>query len=464
MPDPGASETSPLLRVHRRPRSHAPTPWTQARELAREVGAEGGAPVEEVPLADARGAALGADLVSAIDVPVLDSAAMDGYAVCGEGPWTVLGRSLAGHRGPVVRLHGGEAVEIATGAVAPDGTTAVLPYERATLGSRDGGSGGPGGAADPRAIEGPAGAAGGRGGAPEPWSAGERGSAGLLNGETEPGRHIRRRGETTAAGTVAARAGSPVTPVLLGLAASLGRDTLPVLRPRVRVLVTGDEVVREGVPRPGAVRDAIGPMLPGLVAWAGGRCVSGAPLPGTPAAGTPVPGDPLADRADALVRALDTAAGTDIVAVCGSSSAGPADHLRAALTTLGAGFAIDGVACRPGHPQILAVLPSGAVVVGLPGNPAAALAAALTLLVPVLSGRADRRDPAHTGRRVRLVGDIRPHASDTRLVPVRVSRDLAVELPSSGSADLRAAAVADALAVVPPARAPGRVELVGVPW
>ncbi|MBQ1081188.1 molybdopterin molybdotransferase MoeA [Nocardiopsis sp. B62] len=431
MPDSGAWETSPLLRDRRPSGGHTPTPWPRARELAREIGAAAGAPAEDVPLAEARGATLGADLVSAIDVPVLDSAAMDGYAVSGEGPWLVLGRSLAGHPGPVVRLNPGEAVETATGAVAPDGTTAVLPRERATLappepeGTR--GLGDPASESDvPPAPDG----------------------ARLLYGEVTPGRHLRRRGETTLAGTVAARAGSPVTPALLGLAASLGNDSLPVLRPRVRVLVTGDEVVHAGVPRPGAVRDAIGPVLPGLAAWAGGRC------------------EPLvavADRGGALEERLDGAAGTDTVAVCGSSSTGPADHLRAALTALGANFVVDGVACRPGHPQLLAVLPSGTVVVGLPGNPGAALAAALTLLVPVLSGRADRRDPAHTGRRVRLVGDVRPHASDTRLLPVRVSRDLAVELPASGSADLRAAAVADALAVVPPGRVPGRVELVGLP-
>lgn len=430
MPDSVAPETSLVLRLHGRRRGHAPTPWHRARELAREAGAEGATPVEEVPLPAALGSTLGADLVSAVDVPVLDSAAMDGYAVCGEGPWTVLGRALAGHRGPVARLNAGEAVEIATGAIAPDGTTSVLPYERATLAPA-----GPGGAA-------PAAAAGGRGGAPGP------GGAGLLSGATEPGEHLRLRGETTPAGTVVARAGSPVTPALLGLAAGLGRDALPVLRPRVRVLVTGDEVVREGVPRPGAVRDAIGPVLPGLVAWAGGACA---------------PPELLADRREDLERALDEASGADLVAVCGSSSKGPADHLRAVLTGLGARFVVDGVACRPGHPQALAVLPSGTVVVGLPGNPGAALVAALTLLVPALSGRAGRRDPAHTGQRARLIGETRPHASDVRLVPVRVSRDLAVELPSSGSADLRAAAVADAFAVVPPARTPGLVELVGTP-
>ncbi|PDP89329.1 molybdopterin molybdenumtransferase MoeA [Glycomyces fuscus] len=360
----------------------------------------------EEPLDGALGATLGADLVSAVDVPALDSAAMDGYAVAGEGPWTVRGRSLAGRRGPVARLGPGEAVEIATGAVVPEGTTAVLPWERATV------------------------------------------SSGRVRGEAEAGRHIRRRGETTPAGALAARRGSPVTPVLLGLAASLGLDTLPVVRPVVRVLVTGDEVVREGVPRPGAVRDAIGPLLPGLVAWAGGRCL---------------PALAVADRGRDTARALGGAPPCDVVAVCGSSSAGPADHLRAVLAELGARMVVDGVACRPGHPQVLAVLPSGTVVVGLPGNPGAALAAALTLLVPVLTGRAGRRDPAHLGRRVRLIGPTPPHPSDTRLVPVRVSRDLAVELPGTGSADLRAAAVADALAVVPPGRRTGRVELVELP-
>ncbi|WP_017571179.1 molybdopterin-binding protein, partial [Nocardiopsis halotolerans] len=330
----------------------------------------------EEPLGGALGATLGTDLVSANDVPVLDSAAMDGYAVSGEGPWAVLGRSLAGRRGPVARLDHGEAVEIATGAVVPEGTTAVLPRERATV------------------------------------------SSGHVHGEAESGRHIRRKGETTPAGALVARRGSPVTPALLGLAASLGLDSLPVVRPLVHVLVTGDEVVREGTPRPGTVRDAIGPLLPGLVAWAGGRCV---------------PALPVADRRRDMVRALGAASASDVVAVCGSSSAGPADHLRSVLTGLGARMVVDGVACRPGHPQILAVLPSGTVVVGLPGNPGAALAAALTLLVPVLSGRAHRRDPAHLGRGARFTGPTPPHPVDTRLVPVRVSRDLAVELPGTGS-------------------------------
>ncbi|KOX16031.1 molybdopterin biosynthesis protein [Nocardiopsis sp. NRRL B-16309] len=358
----------------------------------------------------ALGAVLGADLVSAIDVPALDTAAMDGYAVAGEGPWSVLGRSLAGRGTPVARLRRGEAVEIATGAVVPDGTLAVLPHEEA------------------------------------------RASGDVVHGTCAPGRHIRRRGETVPAGALAARRGAPVTPALLGLAAGLGLDGLPVTRPAVRVFITGDEIVHSGRPRPGSVRDAIGPVLPGLVAWAGGRCEGRKALP---------------DGRAALVSALDGLPGDRVAAVGGSSSAGPADHLRAALAELGARTVVDGVACRPGHPQLLAVLPSGAVVAGLPGNPGAALAAALTLLVPVLCGRTGRRDPAHGGRRARLSATTGSHPTDTRLVPVRLHGGLAVEIESRGPADLRGAASADALAVLPPeaegGAADGTVELVVVP-
>src|SRR5690606_25077837 len=167
-----------------------------------------------------------------------------------------------------------------------------------------------------------------------------------------------------------------------------GHDTLSVYRPRTAVLVTGDEVTPSGVPAPGTVRDAIGPMLPGIAAWAGAR------------ADPPVQ---VRDRVDRTAGALRAAAGSgaDVIAVCGASSKGPADHLRAALEALGAEVVVDGVACRPGHPQLLAHLgpPSapGPAVVGLPGNPNAALAAALTLLVPLLAAIGGGPHPAAAG-------------------------------------------------------------------
>ncbi|WP_246267127.1 molybdopterin molybdotransferase MoeA [Nonomuraea typhae] len=379
--------------------------WERARDLAAAL-AHAPAPAD-VPLSEAYGCRLAEPLRALVPVPGADVSAMDGYAVCGPPPWRVTGRVLAGGA-PGPALSGGEAAEIATGAPVPEGTWSVLPYEVAE-------------AAD-----------------------------GWVKGVAERGRHVRFRGEDVPAGAVVLGAGSVVTPAVLGLAAGLGHDRLRVLaKPAVSVLVTGDEVVFEGLPGPGRVRDAIGPMLPGLVAWAGGRVTGNLRLP---------------DGAEALRAALaGTAPGSgpaaparpaDVVVVCGASSKGPADHLRAVLGD--AEVLIDGVAVRPGHPQILARLASGALLVGLPGNPFAALGAAMTLLVPILGG--PRR-----GEMSALAGKVRAHPRDTRLVPVRRGENGAVPVGHDRPGSLWGAALAEALAVVPPGWEGGQVELIELP-
>ncbi|MEO3868425.1 molybdopterin molybdotransferase MoeA [Nonomuraea sp. B12E4] len=424
--------------------------------MARALAARSARPSSPVslPLSEALGCRLAAPLTALVAVPGVDVSAMDGYAVAGPGPWRVVGRVLAGGVPHDGELRPGEAVEIATGAPTPVGAESVLPYEQAQ--------------AAPSWVDGVA----------EPsW----------VDGVAEPGRHIRRRGEDIPEGAVALGAGTVLTPVALGLAAALGHDTLRVRpRPRVCVLVTGDEVVREGLPGPGRVRDAIGPFLPGLVEWAGGRVADTVSLPdgrqplhaclARPAVGAlPDTTLPEAARLEAA-RLASACAGTarpgsvpftdesvpfaDVVVVCGASSRGPADHLRKVLGGLGADVLVDGVAVRPGHPQLLARLPDGPLVVGLPGNPFAALSAALTLLAPVL------RELAMTPARVEssaLAGAVRAHPRDTRLVPVRRSARGAVPVGHDGPGSLWGAALADALAVVPPGWAGEQVELIELP-
>ncbi|MGW3247507.1 molybdopterin molybdotransferase MoeA [Streptomyces sp. NPDC001070] len=386
-------------RTPRRHATHSGTPWAQARATAR-LAAE---PLEAfpVPLERARGGVLAESLRARTAHPAFDTAAMDGYAVAGSAPWTVVGRVLAGRPSGVGALTDGQAVEIATGAAVPPGACAVLPYETALR------------------------------------------TDGLVTGVVEARRHIRYRGEECAEGREVLPAGTPVTPAVLGLAAALGHDALTVhRRPRVAVLVTGDEVVRHGLPPAGQVRDALGPLLPGLVDWAGG---------------TAQPTTYLPDGRSPLTTAL-ARTGVDVIAVCGASSRGPADHLRPALRALGAELLVDGVACRPGHPQLLARLPgAGRLVVGLPGNPYAALAAALTLLVPALH-RLAGRSPALPSRAA-LAGSPAPHAHDTRLVPVAVAGGRATPVGHDRPGLLWGAAAADALAVLPPAGAadPGDV-------
>jgi molybdopterin molybdotransferase len=282
-------------------------------------------------------------------------------------------------------LNPGQAVEIMTGAVVPAGTLAVLPYETADL-----------------------------------------------TATSPPARpHIRRAGEDARAGDALANAGQFVTPAVAGLLAQGGADTVTVHRqPRVRLVVTGDEVIGAGVPAAGQVRDVFGPMVSALVT-AAGAVVAERLL--------------LGDDPGMLAGCLE-APDADVVVVTGSSSAGTADHLHRVLEKAGARWLVDRVACRPGGPQTLAVLPGGRWVAGLPGNPFAGLVAVVTVLQPLLYALTGRIPPAPLRLPVR--GDVVVTAPVTRLVPVRLAGDHAVVVPGSRPASLAGAAVADALAVL----------------
>jgi molybdopterin molybdotransferase len=461
--------------------------WQVARRCAREAGDP--LPAVDLPLGAAIGAVLAGPLVALSPLPAYDAAAMDGYAVAGPGPWRIVGRVLAGDPQPPPPLSPGTATEIATGAVVPAGAEAVLPYERSTRtggltpGSTASGEVTPGPTASGEVTPGPTASGEVTPGptasgevtpgptasgevtpgptasgevtpgptasgevTPGPTASGEVIPGPTVSGEFLPGRHVRRRGEDCPAGQAVLPAGTVVGPVVLGLAAGLGHDTLAVhRRPRVGVVVTGAEVCRSGIPAAGRVRDAIGPMLPGLIRDAGGE----------PAWESRVADDPAA-----LVGSL-LRSDADVLVVCGATSAGAADHLRGALDTVAARVLVRGVACRPGHPQLFAALPDGRFVVGLPGNPYAALVAALTLLSPLLgrlAGRAEPPMPTAT-----LTGPVTPHDRDTRLVPVTRIGSLVVPVGHDRPGSLWGAAGAEALAVVPPGWTGGDVGLLPLP-
>jgi molybdopterin molybdotransferase len=364
-------------------------PWHQARALAATAPVPLG--TERTSLAAAAGRVLAAPLRALVAAPAFDTAAMDGFAVAGRGPWRVAGQILAGEPGWPGPLARGDAIEIGTGAVVPPAADLVLPYERCQV------------------------------------------DAGLVTGVPEGKDHIRRTGEDARPGDELVPAGRLVTAAVLGAAAQAGVDDLTVYRqPTVGVLVTGDEVVTSGIPGPGQVRDALGPIVAALAGRAGG---------------VPAECRFLRDDAD-LLRAAIAAIDADVVVVTGSSSAGAADHLPGVLADLGARWLVDGVDCRPGHPQSLAVTAAGRWIVGLPGNPFAGLVAGLTILEPVVAALGGRRLPEP--RVLPVTGETRPYPGGVRLAPVRVDGDHARIVPGARSGSLRAAATADALAVLDP--------------
>ncbi|MEU9855221.1 molybdopterin molybdotransferase MoeA [Streptomyces sp. NPDC047974] len=410
---------------------HRATPWPEARVLAARAGNAArtavARPAVRVPLAQALGRTLAEPLRALTDLPSFDSSAMDGWAVAGPGPgpWAVRDEAvLAGHAGAAA-LAPGQAVRIATGARVPAGATAVIRTEHSRT---------------------------------EP-SRTEPGADGTLLlyplRSVVTGQDIRPRGQECRAGDALLPAGAPVGPAVLGLAAAAGYDELAVVpRPRVEVLVLGDELLTSGLPHEGLIRDALGPMLGPWLAALGAEVLATRRI---------------GDDADALYTAVTTSA-ADLVVTTGGTAAGPVDHVHPVLDKAGATLLVDGVKVRPGHPMLLARLDAGRHLVGLPGNPLAAVSGLLTLAAPLLDALAAPPDaPPAAGpgaSRAPLHEPVQGHPYDTRLVPV-VHRDgVVVPLRYNGPAMLRGIAAADAMAVVPPGGAePGqRLELLALPW
>jgi molybdopterin molybdotransferase len=389
--------------------------WAQAYRLAYDQAAPLAPGLAR--LADAVGCVLAEDLRAECDLPPADTSAMDGWAVCGPPPWRLVGMALAARAGPVRSpLTLSEAMVIATGAAVPEGTTGILRSERGAV------------------LE---------------------GVLSPLPGVPAPDlTDVRPRGHEALAGDVLVPAGRLVHPVVAGLAAAAGHDALLVRpRPRVALLVLGDELLDEGPPRGGAVRDALGVQLPAWLEALGAE-------PGLRAR---VPDDPAATLA-----AIDAAPG-DVVVTTGGSARGAADHVRTVLAELGARLVVDTVDVRPGHPMLLARLPDGRHLVALPGNPLAALTALLTLLAPLVAGL--RGAPRPRPGRAPVAEDVSVLPGGRRprghlLVPVVREADGLVVTGHASASMLRGVAGADGLLLVPAAGlACGEVgEMLWFPW
>lgn len=392
-------------------RRHGGTPWPEARLVAGR--AQPLAPVR-LPLAEALGRVLAADLVAVNDLPAADNSAMDGWATAGAPPWRIVADLPAG-RAPTRQLSSGECARIATGAMVPVGTDAVLPVEDS---SRD--------------------------------STGVRPVASWPPDANVPS-HIRVRGEEARTGDVLLVSGVLVTPPVVGLAAASGNDDLLVVRtPTVDVLVLGDELVDSGRAGPGRVRDALGPQLPGWLAGLGALVRSTRRLP-----------DDL-HQLTATIAASDA----DILLTTGGTSHGACDHLHHALTRAGGRAVVDGVDVKPGHPMVLAALPGDRWLVGLPGNPLAACGALMTLVEPLTEALRGLQPRSPSTVRLGCTTPARP-GDGHRLLPARVSPGGVAELqPSCGSAMLRGLAGATGLVVVGPrgAAKDDEVDYLPLPW
>lgn len=364
-------------------------------EVARPL-----APVE-VPVLEALRRVLAEDLTSEGDLPPFDSSAMDGYAVPAgrAAELRVVDESRAGHPAQLA-VRPGEAIAVSTGAAVPRGpAVAVVPIERT-----------------------------------------EQGVDGRVSvPETSPGDNIRRTGEDVRTGDRVLGAGAVLGPAELAVATSLGRVAVVCgPRPRVAVVVTGDELVEPGRPlAAGQIRDSNAAALTAQAELAGAQVVARETVP-----------DDHAATVAALRGALERA---DVVCVSGGVSVGPHDHVKPALAELGVDERFWGVRLKPGKPTWFGTR-EAQLVFGLPGNPVSAMVVFQLFVRPALRQLAGAA-PDDSRATARLDVAVRRDARRDQALRcrLRAAEDGWRVEPTGrqGSHILTSMVEADALAVVP---------------
>ncbi len=362
---------------------------------------------EPVAVTDCAGRVLAEDVRAEVDVPGFRRAAMDGYALRGEDSFgassydplslRIVGEAYPGRPHPGA-VGAGEAVRIMTGAPVPEGADAVVMAEVCQE-------------AEGRVA---------------------------VREAVAPRRNVGEVGEDIRAGEVVLRAGRRLRAQDAGLLASIGVAEAPCRRrPRVRILVTGDELLPAGT-RPSGARivDSNSVVLSALVRRDGGELLPFGILP---------------DRAE-RIRAELAAPGADVVLVSGGSSVGLEDHAPRLVAELGR-LDFHGVAMRPSSPAGVGRVPGDEgerLVFLLPGNPVSCLCAYEFFAGPSLRALGGRsRAWPHRRRRLPLARKIASAVGRVDYVRVAIESGRVVPLATSGASILSSTVRAAGAVVVP---------------
>lgn len=309
--------------------------FDEAQDIIRENSVPLG--TQFVPLGEAGRRVLARDVVARIDSPRRDCAAMDGYAVRsgdlaqGIVRFRLFGESCAGSASPGL-LPAGMAVGVSTGAPMPAGADCVVMREYATV---------------------------------------DDGYVILTHKGSKA--HVRQRGDDFAQGQILLTKGTRIDARVMVVAAAADVDGVTVWRrPRVHILTNGDELVEPGKAAMDvdAVPDSLSESLMLMARQWGGKPTGMSRAP---------------DRIDVVRDAAGAALGeTDILVVVGGASHGHRDLARTALMPLGLRLAFAGVAMKPGKPLWYGRVGTTHIL-GLPGNPTAALTTARLFLAPMIA-------------------------------------------------------------------------------
>jgi molybdopterin molybdotransferase len=362
---------------------------------------------EQVDLLEALGRVLAEEVRADRHIPPLANAAMDGYAVRAADLDTkaplrlqVVGQSPAGQVS-VLRVGPGQAIRIMTGAPLPAGADTVVQFEHTR--------------AEGQWVE-------------------------VLK-PPPAGANVRPAGEDVQAGDVVLRPGKRLRPQEIGMLAALGHLHVSVARqPRVAILATGDEVVPpDEAPGPGQIRDANSYTVAAqVVRWGGVPILLGV----------------ARDREELVRRGVREALArrADLIVTSGGVSVGDFDLVKRVLAAEGE-MRFWSLTMKPGRPLAFGVV-SGVPLLGLPGNPVAAMISMELFGRPALlkmQGCADGWRPSVRARLGEPVEhrDRRRHYLRVRLRPGADGVLEATLTGNQGSGILRSLVEADGLLIVP---------------
>ncbi|MFQ3576102.1 MAG: gephyrin-like molybdotransferase Glp [Cytophagales bacterium] len=354
--------------------------------------------VHEVKINEGLGAVLAENVISEINVPSFDNAAMDGYALRGienqEG-WKVI-HSIAAGDGEITELKEGEAARIFTGAMIPKGCDAVLVQEEAVFKDH------------------------------------------ILFG-THPIRlsqHIRREGEQCVAGDVLLKKGSILNVGMIALLASCGIEKVMVFKkPKVFVILTGNELMPLGKPlEKGKIYDSNRWFIEAYLAKLNI---------------TDVEFLHIKDEKQCLESAINQALEIcDVLIITGGVSVGEHDHVKEALKNNDVEELFHKIKQKPGKP-LLVGRKNKQMIFGLPGNPVSVALCFNQYVKPFLMHSIGHNNVWKSDAKATLSTDFKKKQGLTHFLKIKLKGDKAVILKGQESFNMISFAEMSHFALIP---------------
>ena len=362
---------------------------------------------EIVSLDESHNRILAKDLASLVDDPAFDNSAMDGFAMRYQDttnpPQTldVIATVQAAGQEDNVIVGPNQAVRIMTGAPIPKGADSILQVELTNT------------------------------------------NDGKVTLQQEGMKNfIRKRGENLTKGSISIKAGTILTPSRVGLCATMGHSTLPVIKPlKVAIISTGDELVTPGEPlQRGEIYESNSFGIAGLVRWLGHE---------------PIRMSSAGDSIDELRQALDKAASScDLILTSGGVSMGEWDLVRKIMEDEGK-IHFWRVKIRPGSPPLFGTW-RDTPIFGLPGNPVSSHVVFRALVAPWIRNTTSAKGPLEVRALARLETSVKPSKDSLtfRRVSIEMTHDglIAHQKIHQGSGNIASMALSEGMAVLQPGR------------